>query len=199
MAEFVKDRPRFFRESSDKVATRNTGAVSHGPRRVLEAVQESVKHRRNELAERLSVYLCSDFGAELRNTVAGSLSHCVIISSRLRDIESADLLGVLADYLPAVITMYDFPGLIGVDLDALSDIVAIHAHSRNEKRVELCTKLIVLPRNVVEGSSGLRGSITYLRPVVSKTLTNYWDEIIAKAPESIYLLRSRVLISQNLG
>jgi hypothetical protein len=52
---------------------------------------------------------------------------------------------------------------------------------------------------VVEGSSGLRGSITYLRPVVSKTLTNYWDEIIAKAPESIYLLRSRVLISQNLG
>lgn len=172
VAKLVKYWLGFFRERWYKMAAGNASTVSHWPRGVLEAIKECIQHRCNEWAEWLTVNFSRNFCAEFWDTVTSSLSNRVVICSWLRNIEFTNFFSILADNLSAIAAMNLLPCFIWINFDSLSDIIPIHAHSRNQDRVELCPKLVIFSCNVIERPSSMWCCITDLRPIISKTLNH---------------------------
>ena len=81
MKQLWKNCLGLFWECGYKISACNTSTISYRPRGILEAVKESTQHGCNIRFEWFFINFSSNFGAKLRNAMASSLSHSMIVSS----------------------------------------------------------------------------------------------------------------------
>mmetsp|Transcript_11154 Transcript_11154/g.18726 ORF Transcript_11154/g.18726 Transcript_11154/m.18726 type:complete len:220 (-) Transcript_11154:551-1210(-) len=108
----------------------------------------------------------------------------MVVGLGLRDVKEADLFGELGDHLLALVLVDEAPGLVGVDLDALSHVVAVEAHAGDEHGVVLLPQLLVLLGDQVERPDCLGGSVADLGPVVGQALGDDGNEVAAELLEA---------------
>mmetsp|Transcript_39540 Transcript_39540/g.60388 ORF Transcript_39540/g.60388 Transcript_39540/m.60388 type:complete len:455 (-) Transcript_39540:91-1455(-) len=194
LAEFVENGLGLLREGNDEAGTGEASAVSDRPGGILEAVEQSLHNIFNEGSEGLGVDH-GDLSAKLANAVAGSLTHSMVISLGLRNIELANGLSVFAEDLLALLAMDELPSLVGVDLDSFSHVVPVEAHPRHEHVIVFFPQLIILLGNHIERTNCLRGSVSNLRPVVRKSLGDDGQEIVTEGAEPLDVLGLGVVTS----
>jgi hypothetical protein len=179
MLELGENLLALFREGRHEVAACETCTVTDWPGLILEAVEKSCEHFWYVWLEWLFIDLHSYFLAQLRDAVTGGLSDSMVVSLALHNVEFTDLLGILANYLLALVTVDFLPGVIRVDLYTFGHVVPIEAHSGDQESVILVSELFVVSRDCVVAPAGLTSSVSDLRPVVAQALGHDWHELVA--------------------
>lgn len=120
----------FFREGGYEEAACDTSSVSDGPTLIFKAVKESFEEVFDERFECVSsgFIIGTHFGAQLRDAVACSFTHGVVIGHGLNAVVLADLAGVNLNNISTLVSKYFFPSVNTVNSDSLSDIVPVQAH-----------------------------------------------------------------------
>lgn len=115
--------------------------------------------------------------------MASCLPDGVVVGRALRNVKGTDFCRVLTNNVFSFVTVHELPGVNRVDFDTFSHIVPIEAHPWDQQSIILISKSLVILRNSIITSGSLRCSISDLRPVVTQSLRNNWNQVATKFPK----------------
>mmetsp|Transcript_24847 Transcript_24847/g.46446 ORF Transcript_24847/g.46446 Transcript_24847/m.46446 type:complete len:481 (-) Transcript_24847:422-1864(-) len=153
------------RISENEVAAGTACRVSHGPRVVLEAVDQGLQQGVDMRRDRLALHLLRELG----DARTGRLAHGVVVRRCLRDVELNDFPDVLCHELSSIGSHRHAPGLLRVDTHSLGHVVTVDAHRRQQDRKILLRESVLHRAGQHVARSDAR-RVPHLAPVVREPL-----------------------------